>query len=170
MLLYKLSEEINRINELLEDTNCELTDEQKEEIRGGIKLALEDESTWIAKYLVNLKSNIESGENEKRNLDAIIKSEKNKLEKFNELVYETMSAIGLEKLKTPIGSISKNKRKSVSIPDESVIPEKYKTKKIEILVDKKGIGEVLKQGEEIEGASLYIKPSVTLRRSKAKEE
>lgn len=52
---------------------------------------------------------------------------------------------------------------SINVYNEALLPDKFKTEKVELVIDKNAIKDALKKGEFVEGAELVLTPSVQIR-------
>ena len=91
---------------------------------------------------------------EKRELDAYIKSQNNRLENFKSYIIGCMGKLGVDKIDSALYTIGLRKpTKIVEIEDQDVLPVSIKTVVQSIKVDKIELKRLLKLGE-IKGAKL----------------
>lgn len=102
--------------------------------------------------------------NEEKRISEQRKVLESRLTKFKEYVKECMEQNGFTKIETQLGALSIVKNPiSVEIYDEAQIPDEYKTKVIEIKVDKTAIKKALKETGEIIPGTRIINNKTSLR-------
>ena len=143
--LYQITDGFMQLND-----NEELTEEDKKQIEEQLTLALTKKSTNIVGYYEERKSLIEAIDFQIKRLQEFKKQETNKLDRYKDYVKTNMELLGIEKIETPVGTISLAKSPiSVEIVDEEAIPEEYKEVVSSIKVDKKKITDNFKTTGEI---------------------
>lgn len=120
-----------------------------EGITGGIAAKAEN----IVHVLLNAVGGVEAKKTEIKRLQNSVRSSENAMERLREYLRFNMEATGITKIECPLFTVSLGKgRDMVCIDNENALPDKYvRTKAIP---DKVGILAALKEGVEIEGASL----------------
>lgn len=136
--------------------NEELTEEDKKQIEEQLTQALTKKSTNIVGYYQERKSLVEAIDVQIKRLQDFKKQETNKLDRYKDYVKSNMEVLGIEKIETPVGTISLAKSPlSIDILDEEVIPSEYKEVVTSIKVDKKAIADNFKStGEVIPGVKI----------------
>ena len=149
--LYQITDGFMQLND-----NEELTEEDKKQIEEQLTEALMKKSNNIVGYYQERKSLIEAIDVQIKRLQDFKKQETNKIDRYKEYVKVNMELLGIEKIETPVGSISLAKSPiSVEIVDEEIIPEEYKEIVSTTKVDKKKIADNFKStGEIIEGVKI----------------
>ena len=149
--LYQITEGFMQLNE-----NEEITEEDKKQIEEQLQLALMNKSNNIIGYYEDRKSLIEAIDVQIKRLQDFKKQETNKLDRYKDYVKTNMEVLGIEKIETPVGSISLAKSPmSIEIINEDLIPEEYKEVVSTVKVDKKKIAEDFKAtGEIIDGIKI----------------
>ena len=134
----------------------ELTDEEKGKIAEELSQALMQKSTNIIGYYEERKSLIDAIDVQIKRLQDYKKYETNKLDRYKDYIKTNMEALGIEKIETPVGTISVVKSPlSVDIIDETLVPEEYKEEVKTIKIDKKKIADNFKAtGEIIDGVRI----------------
>lgn len=130
-----------------------------------IKGDFESKGESILFLLANMNGDIEAFKAEEKRLSdrrRAIEKSKSKLEEY--LVYN-MQAMKLKKINGGTKSASLSKPRPVlSITDESLIPDEYRSIKVVDSIDKKAALAALKGGAEIPGATIgESKPGLTLK-------
>ena len=149
--LYQITDGFMQLND-----QEELTEEDKKQIEEQLTKALIKKSNNIVGYYEDRKSLIEAIDIQIKRLQEFKKQETNKLDRYKDYVKTNMEVLGIEKIETPLGTISLAKSPiSVEIVDEEVIPEEYKEVVSSVKVDKKKIADNFKTtGEIIEGVKI----------------
>ena len=128
----------------------EMSEEDKKEVKKELTELLQQKSQNLIGYIRNIELTIEAMKNEEKRISEQRKVLESRLTKFKEYVKECMEQNGFTKIETQLGALSIVKNPiSVEIYDEAQIPDEYKTKVIEIKVDKTAIKKALKETGEI---------------------
>ena len=128
----------------------EMSEEDKKEVKKELTELLQQKSQNLIGYIRNIELTIEAMKNEEKRISEQRKILESRLTKFKEYVKECMEQNGFTKIETQLGALSIAKNPiSVEIYDEAQIPDEYKTKVIEIKVDKTAIKKALKETGEI---------------------
>lgn len=117
----------------------------------GLNMAYEEKVENIACYIKNLTSDIAAFKAEE---DALAKRRvqaEKRVEYLKRLLASNMNG---QKFSTAKCAISFRRSDRVAIQDESLVPKKYITKKIEYKVDKNAIKALLKAGKTVKGCQL----------------
>lgn len=117
----------------------------------GLNMAYEEKVENIACYIKNLTSDIAALKAEE---DALAKRRvqaEKRVEYLKRLLASNMNG---QKFSTAKCAISFRRSDRVAIQDESLVPKKYITKKIEYKVDKNAIKALLKAGKTVKGCQL----------------
>ena len=141
----------------------EMSEEDKKEVKKELTELLQQKSQNLIGYTRNMELTIEAMKNEEERISKQRKALENNLKKFKEYVKECMERGGFTKIETQLGTLSIVKNpQSVEIYDENKIPDEYKTKVLEIKIDKKAIMKNFKEtGEIVDGVD--IKQDIGLR-------
>lgn len=142
----------------------EMSEEDKKEVKKELTELLQQKSQNLIGYARNMELTIEAMKNEEKRISEKRRVAENKYTKFKECIKECMEQGGFTKIETPIGTLSIAKNPiSVEIYDEAQIPDEYKTKVIEIKVDKTAIKKALKETGEIIPGTRIINNKTSLR-------
>ena len=142
----------------------EMSEEDKKEVKKELTELLQPKSQNLIGYIRNIELTIEAMKNEEKRISEQRKILESRLTKFKEYVKECMEQNGFTKIETQLGALSIAKNPiSVEIYDEAQIPDEYKTKVIEIKVDKTAIKKALKETGEIIPGTRIIDNKTSLR-------
>ena len=142
----------------------EMSEEDKKEVKKELTELLQQKSQNLIGYIRNIELTIEAMKNEETRISEQRKILESRLTKFKEYVKECMEQNGFTKIETQLGALSIAKNPiSVEIYDEAQIPDEYKTKVIEIKVDKTAIKKALKETGEIIPGTKIIDNKTSLR-------
>ena len=142
----------------------EMSEEDKKEVKKELTELLQQKSQNLIGYIRNMELTIEAMKNEEERISKQRKALENNLKKFRKYVKECMERGGFTKIETQLGALSIVKNPiSVEIYDEAQIPDEYKTKVIEIKVDKTAIKKALKETGEIIPGTRIINNKTSLR-------
>lgn len=142
----------------------EMSEEDKKEVKKELTELLQQKSQNLIGYIRNIELTIEAMKNEEKRISEQRKVLESRLTKFKEYVKECMEQNGFTKIETQLGALSIAKNPiSVEIYDEAQIPDEYKTKVIEIKVDKTAIKKTLKETGEIIPGTRIIDNKTSLR-------
>ena len=142
----------------------EMSEEDKKEVKKELTELLQQKSQNLIGYIRNIELTIEAMKNEEKRISEQRKILESRLTKFKVYVKECMEQNGFTKIETQLGALSIAKNPiSVEIYDEAQIPDEYKTKVIEIKVDKTAIKKALKETGEIIPGTRIIDNKTSLR-------
>ncbi len=142
----------------------EMSEEDKKEVEKELTELLQQKSQNLIGYARNMELTIEAMKNEEKRISEKRRIAENKYTKFKECTKECMEQGEFTKIETPIGTLSIAKNPiSVEIYDEAQIPDEYKTKVVEIKVDKTAIKKALKETGEIIPGTKIIDNKTSLR-------
>jgi hypothetical protein len=153
--LYKITEELTRLDELLETSPDEnLLDYFKQEKDAVVEL-LTSKVDACVEYVRREEDLIELAKQRIKELQAYVKAKENKLGKFEDYVYYCMQTVGKERFEGQLAEIKKRRPvQAVDIYDESQIPSIYVTAEVITKIDRKTLLTDLKSGIEVPGAQL----------------
>ena len=148
MNLYELSSSYRAIQEM------DLDEETLRDTLDSIVGEAEQKAENIVKWIRNLKGDNTAIKEEETRLKNKRIANENKIKYLGLYLEDFLKTSGLTRLKTELFTISlQNNPPSVEVYDATLIPPKYLIEQLPI-VDKQIIKELLKQGEEIPGATL----------------
>lgn len=168
--LYETSTEVRALNDLYLESIDEETGEIKdaailEKWEREVKTALEQKSKNIVGFVRNAELLVDNIDNEIKRLQALKKSTQNKLDRTKDYIVFCMRTMGIKKIETPLGTLSLRKSVGVVI-DENVLDQtdkRYMTEKTTYTISKTALKELIKNGENIEGATLQEKQNLQIR-------
>lgn len=155
MKLYEISEVYASLaeNEELEDLKSYLD---------MVEDDFDDKALNIARLLKNIEADISVLKEEEKRLAGKRKSMESRRDGLKAYLFDNMKVIGKSKISDGVFDIKIRKNPpSVDIYDESLIDDKYKIYTPRIM--KTDIKEALKAGEEVPGARLESKESLSIR-------
>jgi len=171
MKLYEITEEQNKIEELLLSVMDNETGEIKEddlflieELEKEIKIQLKNKATGIVKVINTLSSNLAAIDNEIKRLNCLKKKYKNTEAGIKQYLKFQMEGIGKTKIETSLGVISIRKTpEKVIIDSEEHIPSEFIVIKQTEAIDKISIKKLLKEGSVIKGAHLESGTTISIK-------
>ncbi len=105
----------------------------------------------VACFIKNLNADIKALKEEEQSLAERRKAKENKVEQLKKYLGNALNNVPFESARA---KVSFRRSTAVEITDEGIIPKKYLNKEVVVKVDKKAIGEALKQGVAVKGAEL----------------
>lgn len=160
MKLYEIAqEELDLLCEI-EELEGELTPELEERL----KINSENMSSKMEDYCKAIRwydTQILAAKEETERLRKLIK----RAERSQEWMKGAMLDVMLDKPKVSAGTFTVGTRKStaVNIIDESAIPARYANEVVTVKIDKTAIKDAIKNGEEVPGAQLVERKSLTIK-------
>ena len=109
------------------------------------------------------KSQIEWLQNEERRLRSRRQSMERRLASFREYLAALMTHYGVRSLKGNVGSVSLRSTRSVAVDDIGSVPAGYKTVTVEERPDKQALRQALLGGDDIAGARLVERETLSVR-------
>lgn len=141
--------EIDRaIIECIDFETGEILDEDQLE---RLQIERDDKIENVACFIKNLNADIKALKEEEQSLAERRKAKENKVEQLKKYLAGALNNTPFESTRARIGF---RRSTAVEIVDEAIIPKKYLNKEVVVKVDKKAIGEALKQGVSVKGAEL----------------
>lgn len=161
MKLYEIKEAYLTLDKFIDDN--ELSREDFKQALDEIEGSLEEKIEGYIKYMKNLEGESAIFKAEEKRVKARKQALENQIERLKSAIDETLKAVGIKDMKTPLFSLKYQKNPpSVEVLDEELIPENYKLpQKIEL--DKAAILQDLKNGIEIEGVAITTGENLRIR-------
>lgn len=130
----------------------------------SIDEAIEDKAENIAKLIRSLDADVEAYNNEIKRLSDRKRVAENKIKSVKAYLQSNMEQLGKEKFKTELFSFGiQNNPAGVDITNEQAIPVEFITVETVKKIDKRGLIQALKDGEDISGAELKQSRSLRIR-------
>jgi len=152
MQLYEITENLKQLGQMIEDG---VEESQLIDALNDVNEAFEEKAKSILFLIRNIEGNIELSKLEETRLSNRRKSMEKQLDSIKAYLVMNMAESGKTKIDNGVIKASYIKTKPVLVlSDENAIPDSYKNPKVTISIDKKLILSDLKEGKEIEGASI----------------
>lgn len=152
MELYNITENLKQLNQMIEDG---VEPEQLQDAFNDLEEAFEDKAKNVLYVLKNMASNIDQLKEAEKQLKEKRGVIERQLSGLKDYLLMNMQEFGLSKVDNGVFKASLVKPKPMlNLNDESLVPDEYKQEKITVSVDKKQLLADLKDGKEVEGASI----------------
>lgn len=150
MKLYELTDDYLKLMEMAE----ELDEETFQDTLESIEDAIEEKVEKTAFLIRNLEADVKAIKEEEKRLADRRKALEKKIENIKDYLREQLELAGIDKVKRPTITVSiQNNPPSVRVVNEELIPSHFMIPQPPKL-DKKGILEKLKHGENVPGVEL----------------
>lgn len=145
--------------------NLEIDDETKlDTIESlGLDEEIEAKAENYAKLIRNLEADKQIYKEEEQRFKEKKEKTDKKIERLKRDLQASMEITGKTKIKGELFTLSIQNTKASVVVDEAKLPEKYWTKKVTEAPNKKELYDLLKAGEEIEGATLQENRSLRIK-------
>lgn len=148
MNLYELSQNYLAVQDM------DLEPETLKDTLDSIEEAIEDKAENIAKWIRNLEADKKAFEEEEKRFKEKKKAAENRIKSLKLYLEDNMRLTGKTKFKAGFFSFAiQNNPPSVEVFDEALIPKQFLIEQ-PVKIDRAGIAELLKAGEEVPGAEL----------------
>ena len=114
-------------------------------------------------YVIKLDGEVDIIDLEIKRLTALKKSRKNTIDRLKETIKGAMELYDIDKIETPTLKVSLRKSKAVIVEDVEKLDKDYVSLKVTKAADKKSIKEAIESGVDVEGATLQLNKSVTIK-------
>jgi len=164
MKLYEIKEMYQRFADMVEDGLID--DDAIADTFEAIEGEFEDKADNIACLLKTWKAEAEAIKAEIKVLDERVKQKEKRAENLKNYLSDTMQQLGKAKVETARNVLSFRKSTSLYIPDEETFINKYPDLiKVEVKksIPKKDITDLIKAGNELEGAELITKENLQIK-------
>lgn len=129
----------------------------------AIEEAIEHKAVSVAHVIKNNEVNINAIKEEKKRLDARLKSYNNSNDRLKEYLQQSLELAEKQKIETPTMTVSiRNNAPSLYIEESAQIPAMY-YKESEPKLQRKELLDAVKRGIQIEGVSLQQTKGVSIR-------
>jgi hypothetical protein len=139
--LFQIEKELLLIEQQLEESGGELTPEIEQALEIG-QQELQSKAFNYCKFIGSLEADISKAKSYKAQIDGYIKKKENLLNRLKNALKNAVLNFG--SFEAEIFTLSTRKSESLEIIDENLVPDKYKTIKQTITIDKKLIKSDLK--------------------------
>ncbi|HAA0649076.1 siphovirus Gp157 family protein [Listeria innocua] len=158
MKLYELTDNYLRVQELLEENKTEAVEDTLDALTDGFH----DKAENIVKIIKSLAADAEMAGKEAKRLLKRKQALENNVQKLKTYLQTEMERMEIRKINSTLFTIQIQKNPaSVEIVDETLLKPFFLLQ--EPKIDKKRIAEILKSGEEVEGAKLVESESIRIR-------
>lgn len=157
--LYELTGNLQELQYLLENPECEVSEECLRDTLEGIEGAFEDKINAYCKIIKNIKADEEALKTEIQRLQAKKKAKENAEIRLKESIAAALVAVGKDKIKTPLFSLYGLKADKLIITGN--VTGEYKKEVVRSENDNEKIKNDLISGKELPFARLGM--SVTVR-------
>lgn len=153
MNLYNIEKQYLDLAEQIIEAGGEVTPELEQALAIN-KESLEIKAVKYGYVKKDMENEIKSIDDEIKRLQALKSSRVNAIARFEDAVSNAMKLYEMKEIKMQNLKIWFKASEAVKIEDESLIPAKYKVKKVEYTISKKAILADLKAKKKVKGASL----------------
>lgn len=157
MNLYELSQNYLAVQDM------ELEPETLKDTLDSIEEAIEVKAENIAKWIRNLEADKKAFEEEEKRFKEKKQAADNRIKSLKQYLEDNMRLTGKTKFKAGFFSFAiQNNKPSVEVFDEALIPKQFLIAQ-PVKIDRAGIAELLKAGEEVPGAELKHSSGLRIR-------
>lgn len=162
MEIFKIAQEFLDLLNEIEELEGELTPELEERLKIN-EANMAKKMEGYCKLILWYDTQIIAAKEETERLRKLIKRAERSQEWMKGAMLDVME--GLDKPKVSAGTFTVGTRKStaVNIIDESAIPARYASEIVAVRIDKTAIKDAIKNGEEVPGAQLVERKSISIR-------
>ena len=125
-----------------------------------LQMAREEKLENLACWIKSMDADVAAIKNEEKNLAQRRRSLENKRERIFTFLYQNLDG---EKINSPRVKVSYRKTASVDVFNMADLPDEYRRVKITEEADKTAIKEAIKAGEEVSGATLVERLSMSIK-------
>ena len=157
MNLYELSQNYLAVQDM------DLEPETLKDTLDSIEEAIEDKAENIAKWIRNLEADKKAFEEEEKRFKEKKQAADNRIKSLKLYLEDNMRLTGKTKFKAGVFSFAiQNNQPNVEVFDEALIPKQFLIEQ-PVKIDRAGIKELLKAGEEVPGAELKHSSGLRIR-------
>ena len=158
--LYSMTERYNNLVALLDDDSI-----PQDDVNNALALIddeLQNKGENILSYLQKLDDIEEQAKRRKKEIDAYLKSVTNRKKRLEKACIFALDNMEIKSIMTSRGELKTKKNPpAVIIDDLTQIPTQYQRQKIQVDIDKVAIKAAIKAGEEVPGAHLEQRTSLS---------
>lgn len=163
MEIFKIAQEFLDLLNEIEEIEGEITPELEERL----KINAENMSSKMEGYCKAIRyyeMTVANAKSEKERLDKLIKRSERSQQWLKDAILNVMNATGkLNGVSAGTFTVGTRKSTAVNIIDESAIPARYASAVLSVKIDKTAIKDAIKNGEEVPGAQLVERKSLTIK-------
>lgn len=160
--IYQIENEYRLLAENLIDNGGELTPEIETQLQIS-KADLQNKSVSYSFVIKQLESNISEIDLEIKRLTERKKAQAKTVERLEETLKDAMILFDIQKIESPLVTISLRNSESVEVLHLALLSDEYKKTKIEVSADKVAIKEAIKEGKNVYGATLKKNQSIQIK-------
>jgi hypothetical protein len=158
--LYNIEKEYIELTELLIENGGELTPELEERLVINSE-QIEQKGRGYGFVIKQLANDIKTIKEEKKRLDALLKSRENASKRLKEVLTNAMNLHDITEIKTETLKINFRKSESVEVENPDLLTAEFK--KVTVTPDKTAIKKQLKAGEIVIGAKLVENRNIQIK-------
>lgn len=163
--LYELSDAYKRLRDMEEEIDGETrTEETYLNTLESIEEPLKDKANNIAKLIKKLTSDVEDKKEKIAAWQGSKKTDENKVAWLKRYLTQELDHAGIKKLETEDFILSPRNYKAATVVESlDLLPDEFKSTKVEVTPDKNEIYTALKAGNEVPGAHLEPNRGTTIK-------
>lgn len=160
--LYNIEKQYLQLVDAIMEAEGEITPEQSLEL-AITEQELQTKSTCYAYIIKGIESDNNAIDAEMKRLKALKDRNNKTIERLENNVQTAMNLFGITEIKSPTLKINFRKSESVEISQEVLIPNEYMTEKVVRTPNKALIKDAIKNGLDVQGASLVVNQNLQIR-------
>lgn len=160
--IYQIENEYRLLAENLIDNGGELTPEIQTQLQIS-KADLQNKSVSYSFVIKQLLNDIKQIEDEEKRLSELKKANEKVIERLKTTLKDAMVLFQVEKIQSPLVTISLRNSESVEVLHLALLSDEYKKTKTEVSADKVAIKEAIKEGKNVYGATLKKNQSIQIK-------
>ncbi len=161
--IYQIENEYRLLAENLIESGGELTPEIETQLQ-IIKADLQNKSVSYSFVIKQLESDISQIDAEVKRLNDLKKARSKTVERLEETLKNAMILFDIQKIESPLVTISLRDSESVEVLHLAILSDEYKKTSVPVVsADKIKIKEAIKAGETVEGAILVKNQSIQIK-------
>lgn len=161
--IYQIENEYRLLAENLIESGGELTTEIETQLQIS-KTDLQNKSVSYSFVIKQLESDVSQIDNEIKRLNDLKKSRIKTIERLEETLKNAMILFDVQKIESPLVTISLRNSESVEVLHLALLPDEFKKTSIPVVsADKAAIKEAIKEGIVVQGAILKKNQSIQIK-------